>query len=355
MEDNLENQEEQTLNPSTYLQDLVARAKARKAQTDVGTYGAQALSTMVGQMGGVKTDTRPFEEMRKTAAGEVESAESAASAEEKARRLLDQVRAKAMASKEATLPKFAESSTTLTKDGKPLWKKEGEIGYFLPSGEKYTGETKSVPGTRLELTASGQAGTQKRFETGLADRRDRWEKQFGWNKTKDLNSRVSELQKRLTTGNVAGYEVAKKNVLDNLGSADMAYGRIESLEPGWMLSEKGAKFRGDVARLISPIRKELFGATLTEGEERAFRDMVGTGRGMPLNVFIDSLNKLIEAQDAENEALKTYDPQATQELNIRREGGYVKAPKQGNSSFTDDDKKRLEYLRSKKAAGTLGK
>lgn len=88
------------LNPNTYIQDLLNRAKSRKANVDVGTYGGQALSQMVGQMGGIKTDVTPFQEMRKDAEGDVTSTQAEMTAADKAKSLLEQVRAKASTPKE---------------------------------------------------------------------------------------------------------------------------------------------------------------------------------------------------------------------------------------------------------------
>ena len=244
---------------------------------------------------------------------------------------LEQLQAKSDAAQKAGLtPRRVE--TWIGEKGEPLYEIPGKPGFVTSNLQPYTGKPKSFKqeGVNIQL-----GGLEERKKSG-----ERAEQRFAWNKETKLIDRVGDLGKELNKAGESQYTMYRDDVLSNMKSAESAYGPLDSIAPAWILKPEGEKFRGAVARLIAPLRKDLFGATLTTNEQSAFDTMVGTGKGMSIAAFKHAINKLIAAKDHQINSIKSYDPDATQVYEQQRSGGFVKAPESGAAPDQTVKKKR---------------
>ena len=228
---------------------------------------------------------------------------------------LEQAQAKSSEAQKSLLtPKRVD--TWIGEKGEPLYEVTGTPGFVTSDLKPYSGKPKSFKqeGVNIQL-----GGLEEKKKSG-----ERSEKRFEWNKDTKLIDRIGDLGKELNKAGESQYIPYRNDVINHIRSAESAYGPIDSIKPIWMLGPEGQKFRSSVARLIAPLRKDLFGATLTGNEQAAFDTMVGTGKGMHMSSFKAALNKLIEAKDNQINSIKSYDPDATQIYEKQRSGEFLK-------------------------------
>jgi hypothetical protein len=209
----------------------------------------------------------------------------------------------------------ALSDKVVGSDGAPLYTAPGQglmtqdpkTGTFTP----YTGKPKVLRNEQLNINLGGLNERKKANKRG--------QERLNWDINTKINERVTKVGKALTEAGAPQYEVYKQDFLNQEDVAGKAYGRLASLPDTWMLTDEGQQFRGSVERLIAPIRKDLFGATLTGNEQASFNTMLGTGKGMSMAAFKRSLDKLIEAKDEQLEGIRSYDEDAY-EIYLERKG-----------------------------------
>lgn len=379
MEEDLENQEEQTLNPSTYLQDLVARAKARKAQTDVGTYGAQSLSTMVGQMGGVKTDTRPFEEMRKSAAGEVESAEVSAEKDklQRSKELLELAKlakpAKEAEWRETEILRGGKPTKVLTRVNSQGVVETKDIGeaYIKPSSDGRTTSWTSAgvnPDNPDELIQRSTTGELRVVEKGRPGKLYEGKAPISIGSYMAPDRATATLRKEATSGNVGKIYDGYRNASSVLNNIEVYSANPSAFGDTAILLQGVKSLQNDTSVVREPEMRAAIKATNLENKLKNYYDSVATGKTLQPEQRQDMINTVRTARDI---LAKQYVAAIKPTLNqAKRKGIPVEdvvdsdiyemvsrpeAPKQEATDFTDDKKKRLEELRAKKAAGTLGK
>jgi hypothetical protein len=206
------------------------------------------------------------------------------------------------------LPKLVEN--WIGEKGEPLYTIPSKPGFITSDGLPYTGKPKSFKqeGVNIQL---GNLDVKKDSLEIQKDRLAESMRRNGWSEGQATDKRAFVIGKELNEEGASMFNSVAPGieaVLNKKGEIP-GYGKVEGAFNQWFLSDKANAFRSQVQQLLAPIRKGLFGATLTGNELEAFQQFSSTGKGYSEADLRSGLTRIINAQRQKFRDIEAMDPQ----------------------------------------------
>ena len=166
-------------------------------------------------------------------------------------------------------------------------------------------------------------------------------------KDRDSGAQIKEVDSVLSKMGVKGGIFGNSNEVDIPG-----FGVGEKAFRKFAQSKDAVNLRATVSALMNAYRNGIFGASLTEGEQKAFEEFSGTGIMANQEALFSGLRNINRAVD------QRLRPESDEVSKALKDRGILThedlpRPKPKASGFSPDKAARLRELRAKKAAGTL--